>query len=60
MGKKVVAIRHPMPYGDLVKQHVQRFATIEDMKKHECTIEEMEEYEPHIVNGVPHLKKRTK
>jgi len=51
-GKKVVAIRHPMPYGDLVKQAVQRFETIEDLERHECTIEEMEEYEPHIVNGV--------
>lgn len=50
-GKKVVAIRHPMPYGDLVKQGVQRFGSIEDLKRHECTIEEMEEYEPHIVNG---------
>ena len=50
-GLKVVAIRHPMPYGDLVKQKVQRFATITDLKKHECTIEEMEEYEPHIVRG---------
>ncbi len=50
-GKKVVAIRHPMPYGDLVKQKVQRFATLEDLKKHECTIEEIEEYEPHIARG---------
>ncbi len=50
-GKKVVAIRHPMPYGDLVKQKVQRFATIDDLKKHECTIEEIEEYEPHIALG---------
>ncbi len=50
-GLKVAAIRHPMPYGDLVKQKVQRFATIEDLKKHECTIEEMEEYEPHIITG---------
>ena len=50
-GKKVAAIRHPMPYGDLVKQKVQRFATIEDLKKHNCTIEEMEEYEPHINSG---------
>jgi len=50
-GKKVVAIRHPMPYGDLVKQKVQRFATIADLKKHKCTIEEIEEYEPHIVAG---------
>lgn len=50
-GKKVVAIRHPMPYGDLVKQRVQRFAEIEDLKKHNCTIEEIEEYEPHISRG---------
>jgi len=52
MGRKVVAIRHPMPYGDLAKQAVQRFAAYEDMIKHECTIEEMEEYEPHIKNGI--------
>jgi predicted GTPase len=51
MGKKVVAIRHPMPYGDLVAQKVQRFATLEDLDKHNCTIEEREEYEPHIVSG---------
>jgi len=51
-GKRVVAIRHPMPYGDLAKQAVQRFETIEDLAKHDCTIEEMEEYEPHIVNGI--------
>ncbi|MCB9209750.1 MAG: GTPase [Ignavibacteriales bacterium] len=50
-GKKVVAIRHPMPYGDLVKQKVQRFATLADLKKHDCTIEEIEEYEPHIALG---------
>ncbi len=50
-GKKVVAIRHPMPYGDLKKQIVQRFSKISDLTKHKCTIEEMEEYEPHIVNG---------
>jgi predicted GTPase len=50
-GKKVVAIRHPMPYGDLAKQAVQRFETLDDLEKHDCTIEEMEEYEPHIVNG---------
>ena len=50
-GKKVVAIRHPMPYGDLVKQKVQRFAELADLKKHDCTIEEMEEYEPHIMNN---------
>ena len=48
-GVKVVVIRHPMPYGNLVKQAVQRFATIEDLQKHECTIEEMEEYEPHVI-----------
>lgn len=52
MGYKVAAIRHPMPYGDLVKQKVQRFANYEDLNKHECTIEEREEYEPHIDNGV--------
>ena len=51
-GRKVVVIRHPMPYGDLVKQKVQRFATYDDMIKNECTIEEMEEYEPHIQNGI--------
>lgn len=50
-GLKVVAVRHPMPYGDLEKQKVQRFAAIEDLEKHHCTIEEMEEYEPHIVRG---------
>ena len=50
-GKKVVAIRHPMPYGDLVAQKVQSFETIEDLKINECTIEEMEEYEPHIKRG---------
>ncbi|HPR17923.1 MAG TPA: cyclic 2,3-diphosphoglycerate synthase [Candidatus Cloacimonadota bacterium] len=50
-GLKVVSIRHPMPYGDLVKQKVQRYATIEDLKIHQCTIEEMEEYEPHIAMG---------
>jgi predicted GTPase len=50
-GLKVVAIRHPMPYGDLAAQKVQRFATLDDLKKHKCTIEEMEEYEPHIERG---------
>lgn len=50
-GLKVASIRHPMPYGDLVKQKVQRFASLEDLEKHECTIEEMEEYEPHIKMG---------
>ncbi|MGZ5452654.1 MAG: cyclic 2,3-diphosphoglycerate synthase [Candidatus Aminicenantales bacterium] len=51
-GRRVVAIRHPMPYGDLVKQKVQRFATYADLDKHECTIEEREEYEPHIDKGI--------
>jgi predicted GTPase len=51
LGKKVVAIRHPMPYGDLAKQACQRFANYGDLDKHECTIEEREEYEPHIDNG---------
>ena len=50
-GLKAVAIRHPMPYGDLVAQKVQRYAEISDLEKHKCTIEEMEEYEPHIVRG---------
>jgi len=50
-GKKVVAVRHPMPYGDLVRQRVQRFATLEDLDIQECTIEEREEYEPHIQRG---------
>ncbi|HRY34072.1 MAG TPA: cyclic 2,3-diphosphoglycerate synthase [Bacteroidales bacterium] len=50
-GLKVVAVRHPMPYGNLVEQKVQRFATVEDLHKHKCTIEEMEEYEPHVVRG---------
>jgi predicted GTPase len=51
LGKKVVAIRHPMPYGDLAKQACQRFETYEDLDRHDCTIEEREEYEPHIDNG---------
>jgi len=50
-GLRVIAIRHPMPYGDLEAQKVQRFATIDDLAKHHCTIEEMEEYEPHIARG---------
>ena len=50
-GLKVVAIRHPMPYGDLEAQKVQRFAKLDDLKLHKCTIEEMEEYEPHVVRG---------
>jgi predicted GTPase len=52
MGYKVAAIRHPMPYGNLVKQAVQRYADYSDLDKHECTIEEREEYEPHLDNGV--------
>ncbi|MBO1005929.1 cyclic 2,3-diphosphoglycerate synthase [Pseudogracilibacillus auburnensis] len=48
---KVIAVRHPMPYGDLNAQRVQRFATVEDLKKNHCTIEEMEEYEPHVERG---------
>jgi len=51
-GLKVVAIRHPMPYGNLVKQAVQRLATYDDLDRYECTIEEMEEYEPLINNGI--------
>lgn len=51
MGKKLVVIRHPMPYGDLEKQACRRFATYEDLDKHDCTIEEREEYEPHIEKG---------
>jgi predicted GTPase len=51
MGKRPVVVRHPMPYGDLSEQKVQRFATLADMKRHKCTIEEMEEYEPHIDEG---------
>jgi predicted GTPase len=50
-GKKVVSVRHPMPYGDLVKQKVQRFGSLADLKTHNCTIEEIEEYEPHISMG---------
>ncbi len=51
LGLRVVAVRHPMPYGDLVAQRVQRYASIDDMKRFHCTVEEMEEYEPHIVAG---------
>jgi len=50
-GLKVVAVRHPMPYGDLVAQKVQRYAEVSDLAKYNCTIEEMEEYEPHVVRG---------
>jgi predicted GTPase len=50
-GLKVVAVRHPMPYGDLVSQKVQRFAKVGDLKKNKCTVEEMEEYEPHVARG---------
>ncbi len=52
MGLRVVVVRHPMPYGDLTKQICQRFASLEDLDKYECTIEEREEYEPHIDNGI--------
>jgi len=52
LGLKTVAIRHPMPYGDLAAQAVQRFASYEDLEAQDCTIEEREEYEPHIANGV--------
>ena len=52
LGYKVAVIRHPMPYGDLVKQRVQRFASYDDLDKHKCTIEEREEYEPHLDNGI--------
>jgi predicted GTPase len=50
-GLKVVAIRHPMPYGDIAAQKIQRFADLSDLEKHNCTVEEMEEYEPHVVRG---------
>jgi len=49
--KRVVVIRHPMPYGDLEEQKVQRFAELDDLDRHKCTIEEREEYEPHIMRG---------
>ena len=52
LGKRVVVIRHPMPYGDLAKQKVQRFASYADLDRHDCTIEEREEYEPHIDKGI--------
>lgn len=51
LGWNPVVVRHPMPYGDLARQAVQRFATLEDLQRHECTIEECEEYEPHLVHG---------
>lgn len=51
-GLRVVVVRHPMPYGDLASQAVQRFAAVEDLRRANCTIEEMEEYEPHLVNGM--------
>ena len=50
-GRKLAVVRHPMPYGDLVKQEVQRFATLDDLDRHHCTIEEREEYEPHVARG---------
>ena len=51
LGLRVVAVRHPMPYGNLIKQRIQRYATLEDLKKNNCTVEEMEEYEPHLMEG---------
>ncbi len=51
LGRRPVIVRHPMPYGDLAAQRVQRFETLEDMRRHRCTIEEMEEYEPHLREG---------
>jgi predicted GTPase len=51
LGRRVVVVRHPMPYGDLAAQRLQRFATLEDLDRHRCTIEEREEYEPHLVRG---------
>jgi predicted GTPase len=51
MGLRVVAVRHPMPYGNIAEQKVQRYATVEDLTLHKCTIEEMEEYEPHVTRG---------
>src|SRR5699024_3658453 len=50
-GIEVVSIRHPMPYGHLAEQKVPRFGTVEDLKKHKCTIEAVEEYEPHVIRG---------
>jgi len=50
-GRRVVAVRHPMPYGDLIRQRAQRFASLEDLREERCTVEEMEEYEPHISQG---------
>ncbi len=50
-GRRVVVVRHPMPYGDLVRQRVQRFATLDDLDRFECTIEEREEFEPHLQGG---------
>ena len=52
LGSRTVVVRHPMPYGDLARQAVQRFADYEDLDRHDCTIEEREEYEPHLTNGV--------
>jgi predicted GTPase len=51
MGIRVVAVRHPMPYGNIAEQKVQRYASLNDLEKHKCTIEEMEEYEPHVIRG---------
>jgi predicted GTPase len=51
-GRRVVVVRHPMPYGDLAAQAVQRFSTMADLDRHQCTIEEREEYEPHLASGM--------
>jgi predicted GTPase len=51
LGERVIAVRHPMPYGDLLRQRVQRFATLADLDRYRCTIEEREEYEPHLRSG---------
>ncbi len=56
-GRRAVVVRHPMPYGDLERQRVQRFQSLEDMQKHGCTIEEMEEYEPHLEDGLHRLRR---
>jgi predicted GTPase len=57
-GLRVVVVRHPMPYGDLSAQRIQRFAAVADLARHRCTIEEMEEYEPHLENGTGCLCRR--
>ena len=58
-GRRVVVVRHPMPYGDLVKQRLQRFASFEDLDHHDCTIEEREEYEPHLAEALSYTRGST-